>query len=88
MLYQIIRSKKFDAQSRLLTGSFARWNDFDSAIDWYLSRDPTREFHIEHGFYLWVTDRLPIQVVPPVSILYHVNDITRTVTLCNIKLQY
>jgi hypothetical protein len=60
--------------------------DFDAAVDWYLSRDPKREFHIENGYYLWVTDKLPIQVIPEVKILYHVDDVTMTVTLHSLKL--
>lgn len=79
--YEIVREKVFDEKIRLLCGSYRLMEDFDQAIDWYLSRAPRSEYLIGNDYYLWITRRMPYNSVPALRIVYHVDDIRQLVTI-------
>lgn len=83
-LLSILRELEFDASLAQIAGSFARLDELDDAIDWALSRDPTRFPTFGDGFYIWRTDDLSA-AFPKLLILYKYDATAEQVTLISVK---
>lgn len=83
-MYSIVREQSFDEQLELISRQYSRMAELDSAIDWALSRQPTRipnVVRISYDYYLWVTDEFYAHDVPMVRILYRVDQEHQTIYL-------
>jgi hypothetical protein len=84
---EIVRTAEYDEQIEELTNGYSRMDDLDSAIDWALSRDPTKipsSINFEGNYYLWVTEEFSSMDIPKVRIVYSYDGIY-TVSLISIE---
>jgi hypothetical protein len=79
-----VRERKFDSKIKVLTTGYRRMHEFDEAIEWALSRNPTQFYNIEGDFYVWKTDSTFIQF-PQLRILYKYDLQSNTITLIDLE---
>lgn len=87
-MFSIVREKEFDAEVLRLSAGYSRMKDLDEAMDWALSKNPTKITHavrITGEYYLWVTAEFSKLSIPSVRILYKVDDSKFTVFLMSIE---
>lgn len=67
-LCEIIRENSYEESLREFPREFARMDEFESAIDWALARDPELGYNFTEDYYTWKTEGL--RNFPTVRILY------------------
>lgn len=86
-MFRVLKQQKFAEQLRDLIETHPRLEELEKAIDWTLSRRPDQNaFPMGDGYYLWITDQLPGNIIPVVRILYRIEEYRRTVSLCRIEI--
>jgi hypothetical protein len=85
--FSIIREKSFQEKFELLVGDHQRLLEVESAIDWALARRPHSFTQIFTDTYLLVTEDLGEFGIPPLRILYMVDNTERKVLLVDVDLK-
>lgn len=83
-LCQIIREHKFEAKIRQIAEVASRALEIDEAIDWALQRNPKGFRELRDGYYIWVTQKSPLNGIPGLRILYHYDESTNIVKLIDV----
>lgn len=82
-LCEIIRENSYEESLREFPREFARMDEFESAIDWALARDPELGYNHTEDYYTWRTDG--IKNFPTVRIIYTYNSEIKQVHLVLIE---
>jgi len=80
----IVREHSFDSQLNKIAGNYERLDELDSAIDWGLSRAPTKFVNFAADFYLWKMERIS-KNFPQLRIVYRYDSEAHTVYLIAVE---
>jgi len=84
-LWGLIREPLFEDQIGSISANYSRLDELDSAIDWYLCRNPEAEHHLGGSFYIWKTKDSLGPEFPALRIFYFVDSENERVILIEVE---